>query len=174
MPAGLVLLDEIVQRELQQFAIPEAIRVEFHPYTASPGKGNFAIVGELNGAAVTYKVDAHLGTRVQLERNGDRVLVERNATRVNRVEVNDRTYYHPESAFCDNADDLLVRPEIDEAIDFGERAFSAVRAYVNARVPGLLRLIERYYSRDLLPGDERPSIRTNASVFSQFDLDVRK
>jgi hypothetical protein len=168
---GLQELDARVKAELEKYAPAVGIDILFREY-ASPGQGDFEIKGVLNGADLRYTSHLHLGTKVVLEKNGDVVAVRYANARIDEVKVNDRTYYHPDSLLCADADNPLRRQEIDEAIAFGQKAFAAAQAYIGKRFPGLLGLIGRYRDRTLLPADDRPSFRENGEVFAQFDLSV--
>jgi len=171
---GLVQLDALVKKEITQMQPVPGLQVQFHTYDSQPGKGTFDIKGSFNDAQFAYSVCPHLGTRLALDKNGHKVQVTHNHNRIDAVQVNDERYYHPESALCDNADDPLVRPDIDRAIEFGGRAYSSVREHLDLQQPGLLKLIARYYDRTLLPADDRPSMSSCEEIFAQFDLRVKK
>lgn len=170
-------LDDKVERELSNRLLIPDLHVDFYRRRI-PGRGYFEITGRIDGVDFDYSRDRQ-EIVLTLSKNDDFINIYSNGKNITEMYVNDRLYHNPKIQQCGEQRDSwreLTKKE-EEAVDvfnFGKKSLDDVNKHLSLLIPGVVSLMDRYFSRTLLPGDEFTDSRSNSEIFRNFSLDPKK
>ncbi len=170
-------LDDRVESELRRRIIIPDLNVSFYRRRI-PGKGYFEISSTINGASFEYSRQPQ-EIVLTLMKGSDIINVYSNGKIVTDVWVNDRRYRNPEVPVCGAEREKwtsLTEEEEDaeKVITLGKTALDDIHNHLRGFVPGLVRLMDEYFSGKLVPADDLQDLRSYDEIFRQFDLKLRR
>ncbi len=167
-------LDEQVERELRRAILPAGMDVEFSGHRI-PGFGYFDIAGTINGVEFDYCREHNEQILLSLTRDGDSLWMYSKKGVVQGIYVNDRSYRNPNISECGEPREAwrgLSEHEYDAAaaVELGKKKLDEVHGYLKAVAPGVVRIMEGYFSNTLISLEDRADTRSNAEIFDKFNL----
>jgi hypothetical protein len=169
---SLKSLDDFVRDELKKIE-KNGFEVYFSASESYPGQGHFTIKGVINSSKADYRIEFNNTIYLNLCLDGDSVIVHYSKGNADSINVNGRRYYR--KLLCEEmAEELSLANENDseterkEALEFASKAIASTQKVLAQRIPALMKLIEDYYSRSMLPPEDHPDLRSNAEIFAKF------
>jgi hypothetical protein len=165
-------LDERVEVEMRRQIIVPGVEFDFYRGRI-PGRGCFEIFGAINGASFDYSRERR-EIFLTLAKGDDVINVHSDGKIVTAVYVNDREYYNPEAPNCGTRERWQPLTEAEEeasrAVNLGKMALEDVHEHLKKLVPGVVNLMDKYFSRTLVPVDDLIDARPTPDIFANFNL----
>ncbi|VVB81697.1 Uncharacterised protein [uncultured archaeon] len=163
-------LDKLVKNELKGIKKPAGFNVRFRS-SDKAGDGQFTVQTRVDDISIKYECEKD-GVELTLKCRGERLFISADESTVYHVSVNEQEYYQ---SFNDEEDeswrdhDEKGRERLN-ALARGGKCLKEVQDYLKGAVPDLIRLMESYFSRKLMPLDDLMPAHSNEKVFEMFDL----
>lgn len=169
-------LDDRVESELRKRIIVPNVDVSFYRRHI-PGRGYFEISSTINDASFDYNREPQ-EIRLTLIKEGDIINVYSNGKIVTDVWVNDKRYQNPDflcGAEREKWQGLTkVEKDAQKVIKLGKEALDDAHNHLREFVPGVVRLMDLYFSGKLVHADDLLDMRSYEEIFIKFNLKPKK